>query len=396
MKNNIGTKLSFVLLLTVALGIVEAVTRSADVLLFPGEKSSFYSYDRYDFVYEGRDCIIVAPKAMAEGRPWIWRARFFGHEPQTDIAMLERGYHLVYADVAGLHGAPQAVAIRDRFYEYLTKSYGFSKKAVLEGMSRGGLIIYNWAAANPDKVCCIYADAPVCDIKSWPGGKGAGPGDAACWAECLKVYGLTEEQAMEARCNPIDHLEPLAKAGIPLLHVVGDADDVVPVSENTAILEARYKTLGGSIQVIHKPGVGHHPHSLKDPAPIVDFILASARRELSGQGDPIRERIEWCDIWITNADRSDLPRAGPHKPSRCRRASNPACSDAVRRCLPSESAYESHAEEKICPHRHTTNWDIPSRAHYEPAALGPGPACSRNRASQLCHRDAISRTLSGC
>ena len=28
--------------------------------------------------------------------------------------------------------------------------------------------------------------------------------------------------------NPIDHLEALARAGVPVLHVVGDADDVVP------------------------------------------------------------------------------------------------------------------------------------------------------------------------
>ncbi len=304
MKQNIGTRAALTLILTIVLGATAVAADSLDAPPFAGEKSSFYSYDRYDFVYGGRASIVVVPKTTAPGKPWIWRARFFGHEPQTDISLLERGYHLVYADVAGLYGAPEAVAIWDRFYAYLTETYGFSKRPVLEGMSRGGLIIYNWAAKNPDKVCCIYADAPVCDIKSWPGGKGAGPGDATCWAECLKAYDFTEQQALEAKCNPIDNLEPLARAGVPLLHVVGDADEVVPVVENTAILEQRYKSLGGSIQVIHKPGVGHHPHSLKDPAPIVDFILASA-----GRGpELIRERIEWCDIWITNADKGDLPR----------------------------------------------------------------------------------------
>jgi hypothetical protein len=59
--------------------------------------------------------------------------------------------------------------------------------------------------------------------------------------------------------------------------VVGDADEVVPVAENTAILEERYNKLGGKIRVIHKPGIGHHPHSLQDPAPIVDFILSSMK-----------------------------------------------------------------------------------------------------------------------
>jgi pimeloyl-ACP methyl ester carboxylesterase len=311
MNENIGTKLRCPLSLLVLVILSQtAWADSVDAPPFAGEKTSFHSYDRYDFTYDGRPCIVVTPKVVAAGKPWIWRARFFGHEPQTDVALLERGYHVVYCDVAGLYGASKAVAIWDRFYVYLTQTHGFAPRAVLEGMSRGGLIIYNWAAKNPDKVCCIYGDAPVCDIKSWPGGKGAGPGSAECWAECLKAYEMTEEQAMTARCNPIDNLEPLARAGIPLLHVVGDADEVVPVRENTAILEERYKALGGSIQVIHKPGVKHHPHSLRDPAPIVDFVLASARRwaDQEGTGELLRERIEWCDIWITNADRNDLPR----------------------------------------------------------------------------------------
>ena len=39
------------------------------------------------------------------------------------------------------------------------------------------------------------------------------------------------------------------------------------------LLKKKYKELGGSIHVISKPGIGHHPHALKDPRPIVDFIL---------------------------------------------------------------------------------------------------------------------------
>ena len=38
-------------------------------------------------------------------------------------------------------------------------------------------------------------------------------------------------------------------------------------------IEKKYKALGGNINVISKPGIGHHPHALKDPRPIVDFIL---------------------------------------------------------------------------------------------------------------------------
>ncbi len=240
---------------------------------FPGQKTQWNGFDRYDFKLDGRDAIVVTPKKPAPGRPWIWRARFFGHEPGADIALLQHGFHLVYIDVVELFGNSQAVAHWNAFYEFLTKKHGLAAKPALEGMSRGGLYIYNWAAANPDKVACIYADAPVCDIKSWPGGMGKGQGSPADWENCKKAFGLTPENLADFKGSPIDNLEPLAKAGVPLLHVCGALDDVVPMSENTDVVEKRYKALGGRITVIVKPDCGHHPHSLKDPAPIVDFIL---------------------------------------------------------------------------------------------------------------------------
>lgn len=142
------------------------------------------------------------------------------------------------------------------------------------GLSRGGLYAYRWACENPGKVSVVYGDAPVCDMKSWPAGKGKGKGSKPDWDAAMKCYGFHDEAAALAYpSNPIDTLAPLAKAGVPLIHVVGDADDIVPVPENTAIIEDRYKKLGGSIEVIHKPGVGHHPHGLDDPKPVFDFIL---------------------------------------------------------------------------------------------------------------------------
>lgn len=45
------------------------------------------------------------------------------------------------------------------------------------------------------------------------------------------------------------------------------------MSENTDILAKRYKELGGKIEVISKPGIGHHPHSLPNPEVILKFIL---------------------------------------------------------------------------------------------------------------------------
>lgn len=236
-------------------------------------QSIWNGFEMLDSTLNGIDFKVVFPKTPNKNRDWIWRARFWGHEPQTDIALLEQGFHLVYIEVGGLFGNEKAIKIWDDFYDFATEKYQLNKKVVLEGMSRGGLIIFNWGNRNAEKVACIYGDAPVCDFKSWPGGFGVSSGSKEDWKICLEQYGFTEEIALKYNGNPIDHMENIASHKVPILIVVGDVDEVVPVSENTELLEKRLKTLGWQLEIIHKPGIGHHPHSLKDPKPIVEFIL---------------------------------------------------------------------------------------------------------------------------
>jgi hypothetical protein len=75
----------------------------------------------------------------------------------------------------------------------------------------------------------------------------------------------------------VDELVPLVAAKVALIHIVADADRVVPPEENTLIIEQRYQELSGKIVVIHKPGCNHHPHGLDNPQPIVDCVLERAR-----------------------------------------------------------------------------------------------------------------------
>jgi pimeloyl-ACP methyl ester carboxylesterase len=217
---------------------------------------------------------VVVPAQAAPDRPWLWRGEFFGAFATVDEALLARGWHLAYLECKNTFGSPETLRHWDVFYRLLVERHGLHRRPVLLGMSRGGLYVYRWAAANPDKVGLIHGDAPVCDVKSWPGGKGKGKGSPKDWALFKEVFRLSETQALAWKGNPIDLLAPLAKAKIPILHLVGDADDVVPVAENTAILQHRYRALGGPFELMVKPGVGHHPHSLSDPAPLVDFIVA--------------------------------------------------------------------------------------------------------------------------
>jgi acetyl esterase/lipase len=103
---------------------------------FPGRKSRFETYDRYDFVVAARPCFVVVPFQAAPGRPWIWRTEFFGHEPQTDLALLARGFHAAYIDMENRYGDPVAMQWMDAFYTGLTRDYGLAPKVVLEGFSQ--------------------------------------------------------------------------------------------------------------------------------------------------------------------------------------------------------------------------------------------------------------------
>lgn len=237
---------------------------------FPGLKGKWKGFDQYTFAYQDREAIVVCPKHAATGTPWIWRPAFFGAFASVDEELLRRGFHVAYYDLTHLYGSPRARKSGTDFYWNMVRMYGLSPKVTLEGFSRGGLFAYNWAADHPDKVACIYVDAPVCNVFSWPG---RSPENAGLWKGLLEEWGLADDQMNSFSGNPIDRLKPLTDAGIPVICVCGDSDKVVPFSENSAIVRQRYTAMGAPFELILKPGVDHHPHSLSDPAPVVDFII---------------------------------------------------------------------------------------------------------------------------
>ena len=247
--------------------------------IFPGEKTDFHGYDRYKFKTDGVPVSVICPKTAAAGKPWLWRSLFWDaiklfHE--ADLKLVEQGYHvvLVHGDVAGHPSGNKKI---DAAYDLLTGEYGFSKKCSMASMSRGTLSLFRWATSNPEKVESIYVDNGVCNVLSWPAGKkvpgnsSVGSGNPKSWADFKRKFGYaTDEEALNTKESPIDLLEPLAQAGVPILLVCGSADPAVPYEENDAVLEQRYKALGGSVEVIiEEKG---HSHGMKDPTPIINFI----------------------------------------------------------------------------------------------------------------------------
>ncbi|MEN9361923.1 MAG: hypothetical protein RL095_3458 [Verrucomicrobiota bacterium] len=260
---------------------VLARSASASGLSFPGEKiDQWQGGKRHVFQFQGHQAWVVEPAKPLPGNPWTWCTEFpNAFTARTGVPQLiAAGFHHVHIDDFNNLGCPAQLKLMSDFHDELVRR-GLAPKAAMIGLSRGGFMAYRYALQNPSRIACIYADAPVCDMKSWPGGKGKGKGSPADWKRFMELYGFkTEAEALAFDGNVLEekNLKALAEAKIPLLHHVGDADDVVPVAENTAILEQRYKALGGSIEVIHAPGVGHHPHGFDDPKPAVDFILKHA------------------------------------------------------------------------------------------------------------------------
>ncbi len=243
----------------------------------PGLKTIWHGFEKYEFDFAMHKAQVIVPQKALEGNPWVWRARFPDWHYQMDSILLSEGYHIAYVNTNNEYGSPRAINLWNKFYRYLTDLHGLNKKVSLEGVSRGGLFVYNWAKQNAGKVNCIYAEAPVCDFKSWPGGFGIGKGSPADWERLKVEYGFkSNEEAKAYLNNPIDNLETLAKAKVPILHMIGLKDSIVPPTENTLVLTNRFIQLGGIATVVpctegEQELWGHH-FVIETPRRGADFI----------------------------------------------------------------------------------------------------------------------------
>ena len=242
----------------VAVGVCAGIVRAADAPVpFDGSKSAWHDgFDRFDYVMDDQTleitpfkapdgekfgihdppagqhrCVVVAPKNPAPGNPWSWRGCYWDHQPQTEIELLKRGFHIAYISAnATLRPGKQW----DAWYEFLTQKHGLSPKPCFIGMSRGGEFAYTWATAHPDEVSCIYVDNPGSN------------------RDLLLRTGI------------------LASYDVPLLHICGSIDPLL--GRFSSNIESNYEQLGGRISMMIKDGNGHHPHSLRDATPIADWM----------------------------------------------------------------------------------------------------------------------------
>ena len=243
-------------------------------------RSDFHGFLRLDFALGDTKlaCTLVVPHAATYDRQWIWRMRFFGHEPALDLALLDRGLHLFYCDVAGLFGAPAAIARMEKAYAFV-RTLGLHPHPILEGMSRGGLPAVNWAHKHPGRASALYLDNPVGDFRSWPGGKSGKRHDAS-WRACLEAYGLDEDSVGSFDRMPVDIAAKLAARRLPLFLVYGAEDRVVPPRENGLRLAAHWLDANATHRVWVKPEAAHHPHGLEPVDPLLRHVLRAIGRSV--------------------------------------------------------------------------------------------------------------------
>lgn len=266
------TSLSFSVFFTMLVrGLPGDETARAPVkdLILPGET----------FLLEGRPAFVMTPPQEKRSRPqpWIFYAPTLPaypdeHEKWMHEQFLAAGIAVAGIDAGEAYGSPKGRELFTALYKELTEKRGYAARPCLLGRSRGGLWVTSWAAENADKVAGIAGIYPVFDLRTYPGLKNAAP-----------AYGLQPEELEEAldKHNPIERVEILAKAKVPVFIIHGDEDKVVPLKENSAELVARYKAAGAekAVTLVVAQGQGHNYwEGFFRCQELVDFAIDRARR----------------------------------------------------------------------------------------------------------------------
>jgi len=227
-------------------------------------------------VVEGCEAFIITADTptRSEPTPWVWYAPTLPNLPGVEEKwmfekFLDAGIAIAGMDVGESYGSPDGCKLYSALYLELTEHRGFAKKPVMLGRSRGGLMTLSWAADHPDQVAGFAGIYPVCNLASYPG-----------LAKSCDAFHLSEQElaASLTKYNPIDRLEKLAKAHVPLFAIHGDVDTVVPIEANSGEMKKRYESLGGKMHLAIPPGQGHNMwQGFFQSQELVEFVVQSAK-----------------------------------------------------------------------------------------------------------------------
>ena len=253
------------------------------------------------FEVAGCTAFLISPtNKVVKGNPWVWYAPTLPRLPaKEEVWMfkqwLDQGIAVAGIDVGESYGSPEGRKMYQALHQELVGKRGMGEKPCLLARSRGGLMLYSWAAENPEKVSGIAGIYPVCNVLSYPG-----------LSKASAAYGCSVQQLEEklADHNPVERLASLAKAGVPIFHLHGDRDKVVPLEQNSGLVKERYSKLGGNMHLELIAGGGHDMKThWFESQKLVDFVSLHATGGLAidhveGLRDRILQYIEEDSTWI--------------------------------------------------------------------------------------------------
>ena len=228
-----------------------------------------------EFLFEEYPAWVVFPSKGTENGKLAIKTEYRNAFPNAiEIPLLNAGYHLCFIQNKNRFGTAEDLERKARFISYVQDKYQLEDKCVPIGMSCGGMIAIQFAAAYPEMVSCLYLDAPVVNFLSWPCGFGIGKGTNDNFSEILNALSLSNvEELLSYQDMPLHTIPVLVKNEIPVVMVAGDSDIEVPYCENGIFLQKAYETAEIALDVHIKQGRGHHPHGLENPEPVLNFIL---------------------------------------------------------------------------------------------------------------------------
>ena len=233
------------------------------------------------FSFEGKEAVLVFPEKPDQQKNWTLKTEYWGAFPETEIALLKEGFHAAFLTNRTRWASKDDCDAKEHFCGYLQEHYGLRDRCVPVGMSCGGAHAVNFAGYYPERIVCMFLDAPVMNFVDLPGKCGS-PFCEQLWdEEFIKAYpGISRVDLFSFDNHPIAKAPVLIGHRIPIVMSHGTEDETVPYDQHGRLLRDAYRDAGLSDFLLDLPRYyqGHHPHGFPDdPKPIVDFILRYSR-----------------------------------------------------------------------------------------------------------------------
>ncbi|MBR6732849.1 MAG: cellulase family glycosylhydrolase [Kiritimatiellae bacterium] len=232
---------------------------------------------RTHFDFNGRKAWIAEPSvAPRKDSAWIWPLLW----PECDAGrtcvadLLKRGFHYAYIELFDTRMDKAGVEAAAAFQAFLVNELGFAPKANLVGLSWGGFMAAQYAAAKSANVARIYLDNALLTFDGYTPPAKVGLGS---WAD---VTGRVPPAWRDDPRMPVNLAPSIAKAGISVLAVYGTSDAYVRPGANTKPFLAKFTAAGGKATVIAHSEYGHHPHGVEphEANTVIQFFIGSKKK----------------------------------------------------------------------------------------------------------------------